>query len=222
MNKIITKNIAQPVSGQNRLDARLERNLFRHRLEGHTSFDPNCEQCVAARGVKHHRKRHADGTETCEIFLDFCFLDVPGRDQVKVLVMVEPVTSTVAYVHVGENVEKTVSEITKFFNYVGFGGASTNVRVFVRVDNDQSLARLFRMSGAVCEKAAPQSHEAIGHAERRVRTLKEHLAAIRLELQSKGLDIHFTAEGTVSILQYISWTENVFKCPFGGTKTAHE
>lgn len=70
--------------------------------------DPNCEHCVAARGVKHHRRRHADGSETCEIFADLLFSRCSGGSQAKVLVMVDPVTSAVSYVHVGQNVSKYI------------------------------------------------------------------------------------------------------------------
>lgn len=102
--------------------------------------------------------------------------------------------------------------------------SSTNTvrHALVKIDDDSTLASLLRRCGVIVEHAAPRAHETVGTAERFVRILKEHLAALRLELQSHKLDIKFSEHSIQSVLRYLSWSQNHFKRPNGGQKTAHE
>jgi hypothetical protein len=120
------------------------------------------------------------------------------------------------------NVDKTVNSIKKFLQYVGFSSSDVHCKILVKVDDDNSLARLFRLAGCVVEKAGPQDHESIGLAERYNRVFKEHMSALRLELQSSALDLKFSEESLPVILQYVAWTLNQFRRPHGGSKTPHE
>ena len=205
-----------------RLSKRVERNLFKHRLEGHSSYDPQCDICKAARRVHHHRRRNADKTEVCELISDFGFYSMQDATTFKYLTLVEPMSNAAVFIHVGMNVDKTVNSIKKFLQYVGFASADVHCKILVKVDDDAALARLFRLAGCVVEKAGPQQHETIGLAERFNRVFKEHMSAVRLELQASALDLKFTEESIPVILQYVSWTLNQFRRPHGGSKTPHE
>lgn len=212
----------EPQSAPDRLGARLEKSLFKHRLEGHAVYHPSCDICKAARGIHHHRKRHVDLTETCELVADFGYYPLPNGSNMKFLTIVEPMSNAVTFVHCGMNTDKTANGIKKFIQSVGFSSDMAQCKVLVKTDDDNSLARLFRSTNCVVEKAGPQSHETIGLAERFNRVFKEHMAVLRLQLQSHGLDIQFTEIAMHYVFGYLSWTINQFKRPHGGELTAHE
>ena len=71
-------------------------------------------------------------------------------------------------------------------------------------------------------RAAPQSPETNGLAERCVRTLKETLVVLRMDLQTSGLDIQRTSAALHELVLYISHMSNMYVGVHGTTKTARE
>ena len=71
-------------------------------------------------------------------------------------------------------------------------------------------------------RAAPQSPETNGLAERCVRTLKETLVVLRMDLQTSGLDIQRTGAALHELVLYISHMSNMYVGVHGTTKTARE
>ena len=71
-------------------------------------------------------------------------------------------------------------------------------------------------------RAAPQSPETNGLAERCVRTLKETLVVLRMDLQTSGLDIQRTGAALHELVLYISHMSNLYVGVHGTTKTARE
>ena len=177
-------------TGRDRLQIRQEKSLFKHRLEGHTSYDPQCDYCKA--GVRHHRRRERE-VDICEVVADFGYLTLPNQTW-KFLCVVEPVSNAVSYIHIGMNTEQVTNNLRRFLQYVGLLSDNVQLRVLVRVDDDNTLAKAFRPLQCIIEKSGPQQHEAIGLAERHIRVCKEHLAAVRLDLQSEGIDLKFSEE----------------------------
>ena len=205
-----------------RLKMREERQLHKHRLEGHATYHPSCDDCRAARGVTHHKRRPVN-SERVEVHADFGFLkDNASGDSHKFLCIVEPASNAVSYIYCSLDTEKVHSGIRRFLEYVGLAVEGRPVRVLAKTDDDRSLSRLFRDLGSIPDKAAPQAHETIGLAERYIRMCKEHLGSLRLDLQREGLDVTFSEAGLTCALGYLAWTENVFRRPRGGELTAHE
>ena len=202
-----------------RLRERLAKRLFKHRLEGHSIYDPECDACRASRGVTHHRRRHPDGT-SLEVVADIGVLTCFEGHQIKVLCLVEPISQAVAFVECRQSTAITRAEVQRYFEYIGLS-ATLGMTVLVKTDAEEAVGKFLRQTVACrVEKAPPQNHEFVGHAERVVRSMKEHLAVLRLDLQNLGIDIRPECIG--EILTYISWTQNQFKRPRGGDKTAHE
>ena len=71
-------------------------------------------------------------------------------------------------------------------------------------------------------RAAPQSPETNGLAERCVRTLKETLVVLRMDLQTSGLDIQRTGAALHELVLCISHMSNMYVGVHGTTKTARE
>ena len=71
-------------------------------------------------------------------------------------------------------------------------------------------------------RAAPQSPETTGLAERCVRTLKETLVVLRMDLQSSGLDIQRNGAALHELVLYISHMSNMYVGVHGTTKSARE
>ena len=196
-----------------------EAELALHRLQGHTPFHPGCKHCQVARSVHQHRKRDKGRLES-EVVADFFFLTTTGEDlradrlvnYLKVLVLVERMSSMIGAVVVSSNVVQTRSGIVSWLKEFGLTSGTCSVRLLT--DAEGAVADLVgTASGAFTfqiKRAEPQNHEAVGSAERGVRRLKEAFQTLRSDLNVEGLDVCFTADGLSCVLTYLCFSLNKF------------
>lgn len=172
---------------RNRLRDREDHELFVHRLQGHASYDPRCDHCVCSRGVKQHRRRQ--GESDIEVAVDLGFVEASEGGQHKVLCMSERASGALGFVFCGANYETTCSEVLRWFQSIGITGPS-RCTVLVRADCEPALKGLMRKA-VPCrvEEVGPQVHEQVGAAERAVRSLKERLACLKLDLMHEGFEM---------------------------------
>ena len=175
-----------------------EAELAQHRLQGHTPFHPGCRHCQIARSVHQHRKRDKGRLES-EVVADFFFLTTTGEDlrserlvnYLKVLVLVERMSSMIGAVVVSSNVVQTRSGIVAWLKEFGLTSGACSVRLVT--DAEGAVADLVGTSSGAfsfqVKRAEPQNHEAVGSAERGVRRLKESLQTLRSDLNVEGLDV---------------------------------
>ena len=152
---------------RNRLLEIEERDLLKHRLQGHVTYHPSCEACRVSKSVNQHRRKK-QGEAGVEIVADFAMLE-----REKVLCLVEGSSGSIGYIHVSSNRDLTVRELLKWCESIGVTGPSTAV-ILVRADLEPALLSLLKQGipGKV-ESVPPQSPEMVGGAERSVRRLKE-------------------------------------------------
>ena len=188
----------------NRIAVREEKELFQHRIRGHSDFDPRCQHCATARGISQHRRRNTEGSHI-EVMVDFCYLHVPGGGTREMLVMHERASGLVGFVAMQDNREPVKAEVKRWFELAGLSGPSP-ATVIVRTDAQQSLAVLMRSSVACqVQSAAPQHHELVGGAERSVPSLKEHLSTLRSDMQAQGWDIRFDPPTLWYVCRYVAF-----------------
>ena len=177
----------QPDLIPNRLREKELQELLRHRLQGHATYHPACEQCRMSRSVKQHRR--SQGSKGIEIQADFAILEGLSSQNFKILCLAEKQSGAVGYVSVGSNYDKVVTETGKWAASIGVTGPSS-ATVLVRSDMEPSLTALLRRSiPGTFETVAPQEHEQVGSAERSVRLLKERLSCLRADAQGSGFDL---------------------------------
>ncbi len=72
------------------------------------------------------------------------------------------------------------------------------------------------------KKAAPQSHESAGHAERTVRAVKESFNTMLMDFQGMGYTLNSSREIVGRLLVYICMAHNNFRLFQGSSKTPRE
>ena len=192
--------------------------LAKHRMQGHTPFDPRCTVCAKAKSTFHHRRRQGNALET-EVEADFAFLSIRGEvvpsdveENFKVLVLTELASNCVGYVLVTKELPRVRGLICKWLDH--FGLTSTTTSILLHTDAERAVAELV---GRAAERytfnvrrASPQQHQSVGGAERSVRRLKETLGTIRAEMNSGGVDLVFSEEALGDVLTYMALTHNHF------------
>ena len=179
-----------------------EADLLRHRLQGHTPYDPRCVECARGMTTFAHRRRR-EGALECELQADFAYLSTRGEltdvevdNCFKVLVLAEMASNGVAYVLVKGDLSSTRNEIAKWLEHLGM--SSERSSIVLHTGSEQAVSHLVsrvssRFTFAV-RRASPQQHRSVGAAERCVRRLKESLAVRRSDMNQHGVDILFTEE----------------------------
>ena len=69
------------------------------------------------------------------------------------------------------------------------------------------------------EEVGPQVHEQVGAAERAVRSLKERLACLKLDLMHEGLELILDAGNMDRVVRYIAMIHNMFRTVHGSRRT---
>ena len=201
---------AEQVEAIDRVALRVEKELLRHRLSGHAQFHPDCLLCRSAKGVTHHRRQSKEQT-AIEVYADFGFLPQ------KFLAMVEPDSMARHFVLVNP-LEKAQAEITRFFNYLGI---SRGYAILVRTDAEIAVGNLLKgVVSCRVERAAPQAHESVGHAERCIRFGKGMFATLRLDMQALGFDV--TEAALQFALSYVANMSNHHRMVHGSDRSAHD
>ena len=195
-----------------------EADLLRHRLQGHTPYDPRCVECARGMTTFAHRRRR-EGALECELQADFAYLSTRGEltdvevdNCFKVLVLAEMASNGVAYVLVKGDLASTRNEIAKWLEHLGM--SSERSSVILHTDSEHAVSHLVsrvssRFNFAV-RRASPQQHRSVGAAERCVRRLKESMAVLRSDMNQHGVDIPFTEDSLHHVLTYLSLSHNHF------------
>ena len=181
-------------------------DLEQHRMQGHFPFRPDCLECSQSKGVKQHRRRAGI---VREIVADFMFVE-----GLKYLVFTD---AAIAVAPVVGDIRQTGAWVEKWcyeFNLVGRAASEYPLQVIT--DKEDAVGSLITKAFVGTEisikKASPQAHEAVGSAERAIRTLKEGIGAIRLSLRELGFDVALGARGLNSLLAYIAMCHNMHGC----------
>ena len=192
--------------------------LERHRLQGHTPYDPRCVVCARAKTVFQHRRRR-DSMLEAEVQADFGFVtergemidhEQPGVH--KILILTELSSNCVGYVVVGQDLRVARNQVAKWLHHFGF--SSSQVSIVLHTDSERAVAELVgRSTDRVIfstRRANPQQHRSVGLAERGVRRLKEGLPMIRAEMNQAGVDLDVTYSSLVDAVTYLALTHNHF------------
>ena len=195
-----------------------EAELAKHRMQGHTPYHPACKHCQVSHTVYQHRKK-ARGRIESEVVADFFFLSFTGeervsvrRDNLRVLILVERMSSMVGAVLTTESVIRARHEIIMWLREFGLVSGSTSV--LLSTDSESAVSDLVGTAASEftfsVRKAGPQQHEAVGAAERAVRKVKEALQTLRSDLNAEGLDVCFSPTGFSAALFCICGSLNRF------------
>ena len=126
------------------------------------------------------------------------------------------------FVYMRASHEVTANEVLAWARSIGVTGPSTCV-VYVKLDAEPSLVSFLERSlPARFERAAPQSPETVGSAERTVRYFKETLAILRQDYLDMGFQLAIYAESLPFICRYIASCHNFHHKVFGGSRTPHQ
>ena len=195
-----------------------EAALEKHRLQGHTPYDPRCVVCARSKTVFQHRRRK-DSLLEVEVQADFGFVtergemidhEQPGVH--KILILTELSSNCVGYVVVGQDLRAARNQVAKWLNHFGF--TSSQVSIVLHTDSEKAVAELVGRSTErfvfSTRRANPQQHRSVGLAERGVRRLKEGLPMLRAEMNQAGVDLAVTYAGLVDAVTYLALTHNHF------------
>ena len=207
-NDVPDKGMIQPFSKAAKSE------LVPHRNQGHTPHNPNCLECARGRTTFKHRRRAGDLIES-EIQADFGFISQHGEvsesespGAIKVFVMPEMVSNSIAYVVVGEDTSKVRSQITKWLLH--FGLESERISIILHTDAEQAVRNLVTSSSSrfsfQVRKSGNQQHQSIGGARR----MKESLAILRADLMEHGWDVRMSTEHLGEGLTYLALMHNHF------------
>ena len=110
-----------------------EAALERHRLQGHTPYDPRCVVCARAKAVFQHRRRR-DSMLEAEVQADFGFVtergemidhEQPGVH--KILILTELSSNCVGYVVVGQDLRVARNQVAKWLHHFGFSSSQVSI-----------------------------------------------------------------------------------------------
>ena len=206
----------EPEISSDRLKERDDKAMMKHRLTGHSTYNPNCVHCVFLKGVTRH-PRNKSLTEP-QIQADYGFVD----DQ-KFLILWESVSKARAFIHVCSNLDITITEVRNWVKMVGLYSTTSSFRCYLKYDAEPSQSALLEKCGiAVIERSAPQSPETTGGAERSVRCLKESIACLKSDYIECGLSLTVSSHSASFIGRYIAMTYNGYYAVDGSKMTPLE
>ena len=219
------------VSVVKKVRASAEVELTTHRLRGHTPFEPTCLHCQKARGVHQHRRKTESGLQT-EIQADYFFIDAEGHlsteraaGSIKCLALKECFSSCVGCVVI-DGVDLVAARRCLIHWLHEFGLSSSKVAVTLVTDSEAAVSSFVTSVSDQyhfwVKKAAPQAHEAAGHAERCVRTLKESLQVLRSDMNSAGVDVKIRGSLLQELFTYLCMAHNSFSKAHGADKSPQE
>ena len=194
-----------------------------HRARGHMPYDPNCKHCVAAKSVGQHRRKAQDseGGIIVDVHSDFFFI---GKE--KFLVVADLGSHMFGAIWMSPNSDVNHRNLSYWLREFGCLDGNPQGVLHVYTDDEVAVGAVFQDAKldkpVKVTRAAPQSPETNGLAERCVRTLKETLVVLRMDLQSSGLDIQRTGAALHELVLYISHMSNMYVGVHGTTKSARE
>ena len=217
------------IVGGGHLKALTADEVIAHRLRGHVPFEPSCEICQSCRGVHKHRRRAGNKLST-EVFADFGFLSQEGLDEsdkqsFKFLVIKEVFSSSIGAVVVSEDKVGEQQLISKWFGEFGLRNSAEEVSVVLLTDSESAVSSMVaNIQGYqfLVQKAPPQAHESVGHAERTIRLVKEAFRVQLLEFDKMGYTLQFEKKVVQALLNYVCFSHNCFSPVQGSKKTPRE
>lgn len=72
------------------------------------------------------------------------------------------------------------------------------------------------------QRAGPQNHEAVGHVERCIRTIREGIAVTLDELRHHGMDFALNKDTLPDLLRYACMSNNMFSKEHGSNLSPRE
>ena len=211
-----------------------------HRAKGHVPFHPDCEHCIKAKGVHHHRRKTDKGLAT-EVAADFMFLSCVGerisieesgspnlddRSSLKILVVREAYSSTIGAVVMSANLERDRTHLVRWLDECGLSSTEGSVSVTLVTDSEQSVSTFVaRSSGKyhfLVRKAGPQVHEQNGGVENAVRSLKQSFKTLQSDFETMRASVDFRPEVIQLILNYCCFSHNIHGLAFGSERSRRE
>lgn len=207
---------SEPDVTVDRLRNRDKRDIMKHRMTGHATYNPNCVHCVSSKGItKHPRNPNANQPH---IQADFGFV---GEE--KFLVLWESVSRARAFVHIRSNLDIVVTEVRNWVKMIGLYSDTSTFRCYLKCDAEASLATLLEKCViAAIERSAPQSPETTGGAERSVRYLKEGIACLKSDFLENGINLKVNSHSAPFIGRYLAMTYNGYHAVEGSKMTPLE
>ena len=194
-----------------------------HRLRGHVPFEPSCETCQSCKGVhRHARKRTNKGLDVV-IQADFDFFNRDSEmatdleddgSLLKFLVLKETFSSSHGAVLMSNDKQRDQQALIKWLDEFGLRTSDGVVSIELQTDAEDAVSSFVAGCSQYAfhvKKAAPQSHESAGHAERTVRAVKESFKTMLLDFQGMGYTLNFSREIVGRLLIYICMTHNNFR-----------
>ena len=145
-----------------------------HRARGHMPYDPSCKHCVAAKSVGQHRRKNQDseGGIIMELHSDFFFI---GKE--KFLVVADLSSHMFGALWMSPNSDVNHRNLSYWLKEFGCMDGNPKGVLHVYTDDEVAVGAVFQDAKldkpVKVTRAAPQSPETNGLAERCVRTLKE-------------------------------------------------
>ena len=205
-----------------------------HRLRGHVPFEPSCETCQSCKGVhRHARKRTNKGLDVV-IQADFAFFNRDSElvtdleddgSLLKFLVLKETFSSSHGAVLMSNDKQRDQQALIKWLDEFGLRTSDGVVSIELQTDAEDAVSSFVAGCSQYAfhvKKAAPQSHESAGHAERTVRAVKESFKTMLLDFQGMGYTLNFSKEIVGRLLIYICMAHNNFRLVQGSSKTPRE
>ena len=115
--------------------------------------------------------------------------------------------------------------ISKWFGEFGLRNSAEEVSVVLLTDSESAVSSMVaNVQGYqfLVQKAPPQAHESVGHAERAIRGVKEAVKVQLLEFERLGYTLQFEKKVIQALLNYVCFSHNCFSPVQGSKKTPRE
>ena len=205
-----------------------------HRLRGHVPFEPSCETCQACKGVHRHARKRTNKGLSVVIQADFAFFNRDSESVtdleddgslLKFLVLKETFSSSHGAVLMSNDKQRDQQALIKWLDEFGLRTSDGVVSIELQTDAEDAVSSFVAGCSQYAfhvKKAAPQSHESAGHAERTVRAVKESFKTMLMDFQGMGYTLNFWREIVGRLLIYICMAHNNFRLVQGSSKTPRE
>ena len=205
-----------------------------HRLRGHVPFEPSCETCQSCKGVHRHARKRTNRGLDVVIQADFAFFNRDSElvtdleddgSLLKFLVLKETFSSSHGAVLMSNDKQRDQQALIKWLDEFGLRTSDGVVSIELQTDAEDAVSSFVAGCSQYAfhvKKAAPQSHESAGHAERTVRAVKESFKTMLLDFQGMGYTLNFSREIVGRLLIYICMAHNNFRLVQGSSKTPRE
>ena len=136
------------------------------------------------------------------VFLVRKGLDESDKQSFKFLVIKEVFSSSIGAVVVSDEKVGEQQLISKWFGEFGLRNSAEEVSVVLLTDSESTVSSMVaNVQGYqfLVQKAPPQAHESVGHAERAIRGVKEAVKVQLLEFERLGYTLQFEKKGNPSL-----------------------